>query len=105
MGTTVFSPSLPPLSCKITITLLPGGTLSTLSKAFRNCGTINDAVASDPICKNSLRLISMYKRLTQLILWRTHDLQRRRFDKTFHATYVGICRYHVSSASFFCSQQ
>jgi hypothetical protein len=43
----------------MTVTLFPGGTLSTLSNAFKNFGTMNEAVASDPTCKNSFRLNSM----------------------------------------------
>jgi len=50
---------LPPLSCNITTTLLPVGTAFPFSKAFKNFGTKSDAVASDPTCKNSLRLINI----------------------------------------------
>jgi hypothetical protein len=36
---------------------LPGGTNAGFSNAFKNLGSIIDAVASEPICKNSLRFI------------------------------------------------
>ena len=61
MGITVFNPSLPPLSCITTTTLLPAGTISGFSKAFKNLGNIKDAVANEPTCKNCLRFISIIK--------------------------------------------
>jgi len=33
--------------------------MAGFSNAFKNLGIINDAVASEPICKNSLRLKCM----------------------------------------------
>jgi hypothetical protein len=59
MGMTVFNPSLPPLSCNTTSTLLPGATTLRCSKAFRKSGTIMEAAANDPVCKNVLLLIIM----------------------------------------------
>jgi hypothetical protein len=38
---------------------LPGGTSFPVSKAFKNFGTKNEAVASDPVCKNSRRLMPL----------------------------------------------
>jgi hypothetical protein len=58
---TVFNPSLPPLNCRITKTLFPGGTKAGLSIAFKNFGKRKDAVTSDPVCRKSLRRISMEK--------------------------------------------
>src|SRR5450432_4314879 len=79
---TVLSPSLPPLSCRTTSTLLPCKKFAFPSNAFRNFGSIIVPVASDPSCKNFLRLIPMilFFGLTQLIFGRTHQPDGNGFD-------------------------
>src|SRR4029079_13595738 len=99
-GITVLRPSFPPLNCNTTSTLLPGGTVTFPSKAFRNFGSIKDAVANDPTCKNSFRLNNMILIFTGLISYQSltydcvatvkYQLQTIPYPLLQHSWYSGV---------------